>query len=336
MELNKPLVIAEIAQGFEGDLSLATLFVRAAAKANANFVKFQMVYADDLATENYRHYKLFKSIEFTLDEWKHINKKATENNIELCVDIFGKQSLDAVESLRLKTIKIHPTDINNFILINKINQLPISTVILGIGGATIEEIELALNSLNPQFKVVLMHGYQAYPTPNEYNQISRISHLKKHLEGKFRNIEFGFADHVVNDFNYSVTLNAMAYVAGANYFEKHLSFGNCLELEDFESALEPDEFKQFSDDLNKAAEAFGDTENTSNFGMSEAEFTYRGNIRRKWVASKDLGSGLLLNPEVLELKRSDEESFLELSELIGKKLKSSIKKGQIIKSEYLS
>ncbi|NCV89142.1 MAG: hypothetical protein EBW19_02930, partial [Betaproteobacteria bacterium] len=40
-------IIAEAAQGFEGDPLLARLLVRAAARAGADAVKFQLVYADE-------------------------------------------------------------------------------------------------------------------------------------------------------------------------------------------------------------------------------------------------------------------------------------------------
>ena len=54
-------IIAEIAQGFEGDFQKAKLFINAASKAGANCVKFQLVYADELATPDYQYYKLFKT-----------------------------------------------------------------------------------------------------------------------------------------------------------------------------------------------------------------------------------------------------------------------------------
>ena len=53
-------IIAEIAQGFEGNFEQSKLLIKAGAKAGADAVKFQLVYVDELATENYIHYSLFK------------------------------------------------------------------------------------------------------------------------------------------------------------------------------------------------------------------------------------------------------------------------------------
>ena len=53
-------VIAEIAQGFEGNQEQARQLLLAAASADANAAKYQLVYADELATPDYKYYDLLK------------------------------------------------------------------------------------------------------------------------------------------------------------------------------------------------------------------------------------------------------------------------------------
>ena len=48
-------IIAELAQGFEGRPDQARLLVKAAAAAGADAAKLQLVYADELATPDYKH-----------------------------------------------------------------------------------------------------------------------------------------------------------------------------------------------------------------------------------------------------------------------------------------
>ena len=50
-------IIAEVAQGFEGSFNQSKLLIKAAAKAKADAVKFQLVFADELATKDYKYYK---------------------------------------------------------------------------------------------------------------------------------------------------------------------------------------------------------------------------------------------------------------------------------------
>ena len=59
---NKIEIIAEIAQGYEGSLDLAKLLLKSAVNSGVDAVKFQMIFADELATKNYKHYRLFKDL----------------------------------------------------------------------------------------------------------------------------------------------------------------------------------------------------------------------------------------------------------------------------------
>lgn len=318
-------VIAEIAQGYEGNFELSKLLIKASAKASASIVKFQLVYADDLATPDYKYYNYFKKLEFSFQQWRDLHAYAISLNIQLCFDVFGMKSIEVIEDLGVKFVKIHPTDINNLNLLNRVNKKGYK-VFLGIGGAGFSEICRAIDMLTEPDELILIHGYQAYPTPNDFNQISRISYLSKKLT-QYSSLKFGFADHNEDDYTQSVLLNSMAYVAGASYFEKHLSLGKCLQLEDFESALQPDEFKKFVDCLKNAVEAYGSVKDLEYFGMSEQEETYRLNIRRSWVASRDLNVGVVLSENDIDFKRTGDNSRCELfSELIGSKLKKQVLK----------
>ena len=56
-------IIAEIAQGYEGNPKLAELLVKGAIVANADSIKLQLVFADELCVPTYPYYDLFKSLE---------------------------------------------------------------------------------------------------------------------------------------------------------------------------------------------------------------------------------------------------------------------------------
>jgi N,N'-diacetyllegionaminate synthase len=62
-------IIAELAQGFEGKPEQARLLLKAAAAAGADAAKFQLVYADELATPDYKYYELFRSLEMDDAIW---------------------------------------------------------------------------------------------------------------------------------------------------------------------------------------------------------------------------------------------------------------------------
>ncbi len=54
-------IITEIAQGYEGDPKLTDLLTTGAIASGADAVKFQLVFAEELATPDYQYYELFKS-----------------------------------------------------------------------------------------------------------------------------------------------------------------------------------------------------------------------------------------------------------------------------------
>jgi len=75
---NKFEIIAEIAQGNEGDPKLAQLLTAGAMASGAYAVKYQFVSADELATPDYQYYDLLKSLELSTDSWKKISSRTHE------------------------------------------------------------------------------------------------------------------------------------------------------------------------------------------------------------------------------------------------------------------
>ena len=263
-------IIAELAQGFEGNHQKAILLLKAAAKAGADSAKFQLIYADELATPDYKYYNLFKSLEMSDEVWQSLSNVAAEQNIELQLDIFGLRSLKLAEKIGVKTTKLHGTDIANLRLLNEIVESTVNKVFLGAGGAMLGELQNAMAILQNK-EVIILLGFQGYPTPNDSNQIERVRFLKQNLSSETNNVKIGFADHSEPGSSLSIALPAMAIGAGAQYIEKHLTLGKVMLMEDHEAALNPDEFYEFSKTLRECSEALGHSQLNESFDMSEPE-----------------------------------------------------------------
>jgi sialic acid synthase SpsE len=318
-------IVAELAQGFEGSVKQAKLLVRAASKAGADAAKFQLVYADELATPDYPYYELFSGLEMTDEEWLSVKASCDANGIELILDVFGDLGLALAEKLSVKTIKLHATDINNVGFLNALAKSSIERIMLGAGGAYLEEIKYALEILDSK-KVVLFHGFQGYPTAINDNQISRLKVLELTFSD-YRNVVLGFSDHVDPTNPSSITLPAYAVGQGVMVLEKHLTLGCCMELEDHESAMNPDQFKIFVDCIRNIEIAHGESSCTNNFGMSESEEQYRKNIRRHVIAAKELKVGDVIKASDVALKRSSLLSaYTDIQFVYGKTLNKVINK----------
>ena len=115
----------------------------------------------------------------------------------------------------------------------------------------------------------------------------------------------GFADHADPSCHDSTHLAAASLGYGVSVIEKHLTIAKCLQLEDYESALSPDEFANFVKILRACHDARGGNlvENGS-FELPESEKAYRQAVARHVVASSDLESGHLISPTDISLKRT--------------------------------
>ena len=322
-------IVAELAQGFEGCPAQAKLLVKAAAKAGANAAKFQLIYADELATPDYEYYRLFKNLEMSDDDWADIKNVCDEYNIKLILDVFGSSSLLLAEKLGVETIKLHATDINNIGFLEKLAKSSIKRIMIGVGGAYLDEIRSAIEIVSMK-QVILFHGFQGYPTPIEDNQISRIQ-LLQNAFSDYKNVVIGFSDHVDPIDPSGITLPSYAVGLGAAVLEKHLTLGCCMELEDHEAAMNPDQFKVFVSVIRDIESAHGHSSLENDFGMSTIEKQYRKNIRRHVVLSRNLETGQLIGAGDVVLKRTSSlEAFTDIQTIYNKKLISPLQENSPI------
>lgn len=328
-------IIAELAQGFEGNPGLAHLLVKAAAAAGASAAKFQLVYADELATPDYKYYELFKGLEMDDEVWAGLAAACRDASIALNLDVFGSRSLALAEALGVETVKLHGTDISNLGFLGEVAGSKVPRVMLGAGGALASEIEQALDILAGK-RVIVLLGFQAYPTPDETNQIARVAELVRRWAKARPQVTVGFADHAPPEQSTRYALAATALGAGASVFEKHLTLGRNMKLEDHESALNPDEFEEFSRTIRACAAAYGASSAADDFAMSEAELGYRKMIRRHVVTARAVAAGTKLSPADLVLKRSGASGFItDLEAAYGKHTKRALAANEPVLSDDL-
>ena len=326
-------IIAELAQGFEGKPEQAHLLMKAAAAAGADAAKYQLVYADELATADYKYYELFKSLEMSDDVWRSLARYAAELGVALHLDIFGARSLRLAADCGVRTVKLHGTDVANVGLLSEVAASPVKRVLLGAGGAYASELEVALGILGAKDVVVLL-GFQGYPTANEANQIARVRAVRDSLRRGGDRVAVGFADHAPPGDDLDHALAAVAIGAGAQVIEKHLTLAQVMRLEDHEAALNPDQFAEFVRIVRACSEAMGVAGAGDNFAMSDAEQGYRAMIRRHVVTGRALSAGERLTPTDLVLKRTSAEGVVtHLGTAYEKKLRRNLPAGLPLRPE---
>jgi sialic acid synthase SpsE len=128
----------------------------------------------------------------------------------------------------------------------------------------------------------------------------------------------------------------MAIGAGATVVEKHLTLGRLMKLEDHESALNVEEFFEFTETIRSCMLALGFAVDVEDFEMSESESDYRIKIRRHVVANKDLEMGQKISDKDVVLKRTSSLNPINgITNVYGKVLTESVKKNMPIEAKVI-
>lgn len=327
---NQLNIIAEVAQGYLGNLFLSKLYVDAACIARATYIKFQLVFADDLAKPDIEVYELYKSLEMSAGEWQELRNYCTIKKIKLAVDLFGSQSLCIAKKIKPDLIKIHSADFFNASLVEESYNLA-ENVIISLGGIDFDEASIFYNKLSDKNKnkTVFNYGFQVEPTPIELNNLARI----KKLSEKF-SCPIGLQDHISGDDSFKNGVSLVALGLGVRWFEKHLTLDRTLKLEDYISALTTLEFVEYVNSLHNGVECVG----IDKLDLTNEEKQYRDKSLKKITAKTDLKQGAVITLCDLELIRCNANKpgyFLNFNDILDRRLTRNVDSGELITVEDL-
>lgn len=318
-------IIAEVAQGYEGKPLLGELLVKGAAEAKADAVKFQIVFADDVAVPGYRYYDWYRQLEMPEEAWKGFRDAAHQRGLSFYTDLSGERALRLARRLAPDAVKIHAGNFFNHRLAEEVLEV-FPRVLVSTGGVHIEEIERFISRHRLQRgagKMAFLFGFQADPTPVEQNALARLPALIERLSG----FEIGFMDHSDGDGPDPIAVSMMALALGVRLFEKHLTLDRALRLEDYASGLAPSRFAEYVATLRRLDAALG----TSDLRLNEAEQAYRKKMLKKLISSKDLPPGHVLEESDLVQKRldADGDAFCyDPDAVLGKRLARPVQAGE--------
>ena len=314
-------IIAEIAQGYQGSEKLANLLTKGAIASNADAVKFQLVYADELATPDYEHYQLFKELEMEQSIWNDICKQIHDADRKVYFDVFGLLSLDMAKKTGADGVKLSTTEFyNNALFDGAIAQFDI--LYLSVGGIPVEDIDKKLSTLSKEQvdKICLMYGFQSEPTPLDQNNLNKLSIFKN----RYPNFRVGFMDHSDGALDDAYHLPLVAMGTGIQVIEKHITLDRELKIEDYISGVTPSEFIRFVSLVRRFESVLG----VNSLALTKQEQTYRNKATKSVVAICDLKAGDTLTLDSVALKRCSKpitkDSILEIEQALGKVLNSDI------------
>jgi sialic acid synthase SpsE/spore coat polysaccharide biosynthesis protein SpsF (cytidylyltransferase family) len=313
-EVKKTYILAEMASSHEGDPEIAGFILESASKAKAEGILFQIFDLETNILPSDEDYNDLKSIYMGQGVWSSLINRAKTLGIEVWANVYDLKSFEFLKNKEIRGYKLHSSNLENRDLLREV-ALSKKDLLLSIGGLDEEEIKEIIDfvySFNNQAKIYLMYGLQNFPTKPEDVNLNFISSLSE----KFK-LPFGYQDHSEPDSPASIYLPVLAQSLGAKIIEKHLTHNRNLKGQDYEAALNPDEFSLFVKSLKSTDNILSKDVNE----ISSGEIRYKEyKSLMKIVAKKDISAGDILTKDNLSVMRSKKGQIMGryLDLLIGK------------------
>ncbi len=326
---NKITIIAEAGVNHNGKIINAKKLIKVAAKAGADYVKFQIFKTENqvtkkapkakyqiLNTKNKENqYEMIKKYELNNSQLKILFKYSKKNKIKFLASCFDSESARNYLKIGGKVFKIPSGEINNLNLLEFIGKKN-KEIFLSTGLSTEKEIKNALNHLTKngtkKKKICIMQCTTDYPCNLNDVNLLVIPMLSKKFKTKV-----GFSDHTLG---YESAIAAAGM--GAEVIEKHITLNKNMPGPDHKASLNPKEFKNYVTFIRNIEMALGKSKKKP----TKSELKNLKLVRKSIVAKKDITKGDIFNFNNIIAKRpAGGISPMKINTIIGKKAKKNFK-----------
>jgi sialic acid synthase SpsE len=332
-------IIAEMAWSHDGSVENARKIIKGAADAGADAISLHITSIKDYMVRDYgcsagqtvstgkekeRIYNYLDRINIKASDWDLLLSYARSVRLAICAMPNDMQSLRLCEKLNPDIYVIASSCFVEENLVSEVAKKR-KPVILRVGGATLGEIENTVNLIKQYSNddIILLHGIQLYPTKLEDTHLRLIPSLKTIF-----GLQVGLADHIDAESELALIIPLIAIPLGATVIEKHITHDRSLRGEDFEAALNPNEFRTFVEYVREAEKSLGDSHYTY---LSGVVLKYRTASRKRVVTSKKISKGAKVTENDIEFKRADEGIYPDESRfIIGRTVNQNIEEDKPI------
>lgn len=292
-------IICEIASAHCGHAGALKEMLAHAHAADSDWVKVQIYHFGSLVAGENAKFQELRDIELEPREWRDAIRYAGSLRPRVIAEVFDVPSFELVAGDEaVRAFKIPTADLGDKTFVDAICRQG-KPVFIGVGGATFDEVDAIVEQVRqyPNVPLVLLHGFQNFPTRLEDSLLARIGLLRARY-----GCEVGFADHIdADDSELARTVPAMAIAAGASVIEKHMTRDRGARGFDYYSALNPAEFADFVRHMRRASKAIGPRQSTQ---LTEAELVYRNKMKKFAVLSRPVTHGTVVADAAIEFKRT--------------------------------
>lgn len=338
-KIKKTFIIAEAGSNWKvgtskEDLIQAKKLIRAASKAGADAVKFQVFRSNTVYTHNAGKIRYLSNENSTINElfdklsmpYEMIPKLANfckKEKILFMATAFSVEDAKQIDPY-VKIHKIASYEINHTRLLEFISQTK-KPILISTGAASYDEIDFAVNKIkkNGNKNIGILQCTAKYPASIELLNLSVIPEMNSKY-----NLPVGLSDHSIDP----IIGPLMSIGLGGKFIEKHFTLDKKLNGPDHYFALEPNELKLMVKTIRDGEKSKGN----KNKKILKEEKDLKIFATRSIQAIKNIKKGDILeegvNFEVLrpgKRIRGVDARFLE--KVNGKKAIKNISKGNGIK-----
>jgi N,N'-diacetyllegionaminate synthase len=325
-------VMAEIGLNHDGSLDRALTLVDEAARAGAQAIKLQSLYADRLVAAScppplHVNVSSLRDLfaRYELDEAAHaaIAQRARRLGLGFISTPFALDAVDMLHRLGVDAFKIASGDVTHHELIARAAKTG-KPLVISTGMSTMRDVADAVACARGAGArhVALLHCVSAYPTPGDQQNLGAIRTLAETF-----GVPVGLSDHSAhaNAHNAGGETLAIAVALGASIYERHLKPENGDACLDEAVSSNSTELAAVIAAAARATRAIGHGRRES----QPAEIGNRTPSRRALYAVRDLAPGDIVKAEdIIALRPGDGLSAVYYAALAGTTVSRAIAAGE--------
>ncbi|MBK6637708.1 MAG: N-acetylneuraminate synthase family protein [Rhodocyclaceae bacterium] len=261
--------------------------VRAAIKLQLRDVD-AFIHADFRDRTDIRYIKKTLDTRLPYDDYAELVRAIRQGGCITMATPFDERSVDLCVGLDIELLKIASSDLNDWILIEKIAKTR-KPVIVSTGGSSLKDIDdLVKFFANRNIPLAINHCVSLYPSEDNELEINQIDFLRE----RYPYNVIGYSTHEYHDWTSSVML---AYAKGARTFERHIDIeADGVPVSPYCST--PAQVDTWFKAWKKAVEMCG-SPGTAKRIPQQREIAYLDGLVRGVYAKRDLPVGHALSDE---------------------------------------
>jgi N-acetylneuraminate synthase len=250
------------------------------------------IHKDFKKREDIRYIKKTLATKLSWENYGVLVKKIKESGCIPLATPFDEHSVDMCVKFDMPIIKIASSDLNDWILIEKIASTK-KPCIVSTGGSSLKDLDdLVTFFKRRNIPLAINHCVSIYPSEDYELEISQVDFLKN----RYPDNVIGFSTHEHTSWDLSI---AIAYAKGARTFERHIDISEAPHEVTPYCSL-PGNIDEWFRAFKKAKEMCGRSEKNRRI-VSDKERKYLEHLVRGVYAKKDLKAGHQLTDDDIYL-----------------------------------